>query len=154
MDKAYSGKRPLPALIMQLYRTQAQLYETHFGMSQSRLNLLRELGQAGEISQAELVQLLDMEGTLVTRFVKDMEAAGLLTRRRDPRDNRFTLVTLTPTGQGLAQRMAAFTHTLEAQLLEGFEEEAVTIIREGMDQLQENYSHLTSADDLQEYIWA
>ena len=138
MDKEHSGKWPLPALIMHLYRAQAQLYERHFGMSQSRLNLLRELGQAGEISQAELVQLLDMEGTLVTRFVKDMEAAGLLTRRRDPHDNRFTLVTLSPTGQDLAQRMAAFTHTLEAQLLEGFGEEAVTIIREGIEQIQEN----------------
>ena len=150
MDKEHSGKWPLPALIMQLYRAQAQLYEGHFGMSQSRLNLLRELGQAGEISQAELVQLLDMEGTLVTRFVKDMEAAGLLTRRRDPHDNRFTLVTLTPAGQDLAQRMAVFTHTLEAQLLEGLGEEAVTIIREGIEHIQEKYSHLALTDDLQE----
>ena len=150
MHKEHAGKRPLPTLIMQLYRAQAQLYERHFGMSQSRLNLIRELGQAGEISQAELVQLLDMEGTLVTRFVKDMEAAELLTRRRDPRDNRFTLVTLSPTGLDLAQRMAAFTHTLEAQLLEGFGEEAVTIIREGVEQIQEKYVHLAFTGDVQE----
>ncbi len=149
MDKEHSGKRPLPALIMQLYRAQAHLYERHFGMSQSRLNLVRELGQSGEISQAELVQLLDMEGTLVTRFVKDMEAAELLTRRRDPRDNRFTLVTLTPTGQDLAQRMAAFTHTLESQVLEGFGDEAVSIIREGIEQIQEKYSHFALIDNLQ-----
>ncbi len=66
------------------------------GMSQPRLMLLRELLQTGEISQADLVRRLGMEGTLVTRFVKQMEGSGLLTRRNDPRDNRFTLVALTP----------------------------------------------------------
>jgi DNA-binding MarR family transcriptional regulator len=115
-------------------------------MSQSRLMLLLELRQAGEMSQAELVQRLGMEGTLVTRFVKQMESSGLLTRRSDPRDNRFTLVTLTSTGQHIAQQMADFTHTLEAQLLEGLSEEVRATIRQGLEQIQEKYEHLKEAD--------
>jgi DNA-binding MarR family transcriptional regulator len=110
---------PLPALILHLYREQTQLYERHFGMSQSRLLLLREVGYAGEVSQAELAHGLDMEPTLVTRFVKQMEASSLLTRRSDPRDNRFTLVTLTPAGQQIAQQMKVFTQNLDAHLIEG-----------------------------------
>ena len=133
---------PLPAMILQLSRDQARLYERHVGMSQSRLMLLLELMQTGEISQAELVQRLGMEGTLVTRFVKQMEGSGLLTRRSDPGDNRFTLVTLTPAGQHIAQQMADFTHTLEAQLLEGLSEEAIATIRQGLEQIQEKYSYL------------
>jgi len=77
MSKEHPGKPPLPALILQLSRYQAHLYATAFGMSQSRLLFLRELMRTGEISQAELVHLLGMEGTLVTRFVKDMERSGL-----------------------------------------------------------------------------
>jgi len=145
MSKEHPGKPPLPALILQLSRYQAHLYATAFGMSQSRLLFLRELMRTGEISQAELVHLLGMEGTLVTRFVKDMERSGLLTRRRDPHDNRFILVTLTPAGQDIARRMAVFSHTLEAQLLEGLSEEAVAIIRQGFEQIQEKYSSLTQA---------
>ena len=145
MSQEYTKKLPLPALILYLYRDQARFYERHLGMSQSRMMLLFEL-QAGEISQAELVQRLGMEGTLVTRFVKQMEGAGLLTRRSDPDDNRFTLVTLTPTGQHLVQQMADFTHTLEAQIQEGLSEEVKAIIRQGLEQIQEKYEHLKETD--------
>ncbi len=146
MSQKQTEEMPLPALILQLSRDQADLYERHLGMSQSRLMLLRELMQTGEISQAELVQRLGMEGTLVTRFVKHMEGSGLLTRRSDPRDNRFTLVTLTPAGQRIAQQMTDFTHTLEAQILEGFSEEVIATIRQGLEQIQGKYSYLKEAD--------
>ncbi|GCE16777.1 MarR family winged helix-turn-helix transcriptional regulator [Dictyobacter kobayashii] len=146
MSQEHAQELPLPALILQLSRDQARLYERHVGMSQSRLTLLLELRQTGEMSQAELVQRLGMEGTLVTRFVKQMEGSGLLTRRSDPRDNRFTLVTLTPAGERIAQQMADFTHTLEAQLLEGLSEEMKAIIRQGLEQIQEKYEQLKEAD--------
>lgn len=148
MSHEHKEKLPLPALILQLSRDQTRLYERRVGMSQSRLMLLLELMQAGEISQAELVQRLGMEGTLVTRFVKQMEGSGLLTRRSDPSDNRFTLVTLTPAGQHIAQQMTDFTHTLEAQLLEGLSEEVIVTIRQGLEQVQKQYSRLKAADPL------
>ena len=75
-----------------------------------------------------------------------MESSGLLTRRSDPRDNRFTLVTLTAEGQHIAQQMADFTHTLEAQLLEGLSSEMRATIRQGLEQIQEKYEHLKDAD--------
>lgn len=115
-------------------------------MSQSRLMLLRELMLTGEVSQAELVQRLEMEGTLVTRFVKQMEGSGLLTRRSDPRDNRFTLVVLTPAGEHIARQMSAFTRMLEAQLLEGLSEETRASIRQGLEQIQRQYSQLKAVD--------
>jgi DNA-binding MarR family transcriptional regulator len=146
MQQKQTEANPLPALILQIYRDQARLYERQFGMSQSRLMLLREL-QEGEISQAELVQRLEMEGTLVTRFVKQMESSGLLTRRSDPRDNRFTLVTLTPAGQHIAQQMADFTHTLEAQLLDELNEETIVAIRQGLERVKERYTELKEMDD-------
>ena len=130
---------PLPGLILRLSREQAALYERHFGMSQSRLSLLRELGWAGEISQIELAHRLGMEPTLVTRFVKQMEACNLVTRRTDPHDNRFTLVTLAPAGQQMVQRMKDFTHTLEAQLIEGLSVEEVANIKQRLTQFREKY---------------
>ncbi|GCE08544.1 MarR family winged helix-turn-helix transcriptional regulator [Dictyobacter aurantiacus] len=141
-----SKELPLPALILHLSRDQARLYERHVGMSQSRQMLLLELKQNGELSQAELVQRLGMEGTLVTRFVKQMEGSGLLTRRSDPHDNRFTLVTLTPAGEQIARQMADFTHMLEAQILEGLDEEMRVTIRQGLEQIYEKYEQLTAAD--------
>jgi DNA-binding MarR family transcriptional regulator len=147
MKQEREQELPLPALILQLYREQARLYEQHLGMSQSRLLLLRELSQRGEVSQAELARRLDMEATLVTRFAKHMEASGLLTRRSDPRDNRFTLVTLTAAGQHLSQQMMAFTHLLEAQLVEGLSGEEVMGIKQALKQFQEKCSHLKEVGD-------
>ena len=146
MSQRPTEELPFPALILQLSRDQTRLYERHFGMSQSRLMLLRELMLTGEISQAELVQRLEMEGTLVTRFVKQMEGSGLLNRRSDPRDNRFTLVVLTQAGEHIAQQMSAFTRTLEVQMLEELSEEMRAIIRQGLEQVQKQYSHLKAAD--------
>jgi DNA-binding MarR family transcriptional regulator len=147
MKQEREQELPLPALILHLYREQARLYEQHLGMSQSRLLLLRELSQRGEVSQAELARRLDMEATLVTRFAKHMEASGLLTRRSDPRDNRFTLVTLTAAGQHLSQQMMAFTHSLETQLVEGLSGEEVMSIKQALKQFQEKYSHMKEAGD-------
>jgi DNA-binding MarR family transcriptional regulator len=133
---------PLPGLILRLSREQADLYERHFGMSQSRMSLLRELGWAGEISQIELAHRLGMEPTLVTRFVKQMEACNLVTRRTDPHDNRFTLVTLAPAGQQIAQRMKDFTHALEAQLIEGLSVEEIANIQQRLKQFSEKYEQI------------
>jgi DNA-binding MarR family transcriptional regulator len=144
MRRHHSAEMPLPALILQLARDQSRLYERQFGVSSSRLLLLRELGQQGELSQAELVQRLGMEGTLVTRFVKQMEGAGLLTRRSDPRDNRFTLVTLTPKGDEIAHQMADFTHSLEVQLLAGLSQVVIATLRQSLAHIQQNYAHLTT----------
>src|SRR5215211_3368372 len=76
-----------------------QSFDQHSGMSQPRRQLLILLAQAGESSHATLQQQLALDGATVTRLVKQFESAGLLNRRLDPQDNRYTLVALTASGQ-------------------------------------------------------
>jgi DNA-binding MarR family transcriptional regulator len=109
-------------------------------MSFSRILVLHELMHAGEISQRELQQRLGIEGALMTRFVKQMEAAGLITRRVDPKDNRFTLVTLAPAGQQMLQKMMALKEEFEAQLVEGLSEEERTSLVRTLKHVQDNLS--------------
>src|SRR5262245_36319559 len=77
-----------------IYRDTMSVLEQAAGMSQSRLEIMHELFHADELSQADLQQHLGVEGAVVTRIVKQLEAAGLVTRRPDPQDNRYTLVAL------------------------------------------------------------
>lgn len=133
---------PLPVLLLHLYRDLLRFYERHLGMSQSRVMLLHELMHTGEISQIALAQRLGIEAALLTRFVKQMEAAGLLSRRVDPGDNRFTLVTLTPTGQQVFQEMMVFSREFEAQLVEGLNDDEQTGIRQALIHIQKTFSHL------------
>src|SRR6185437_11119099 len=86
-------------IMTHLQRDSARIFAQHVGISFSRIMVLHELMHEGELSQRELQQRLSMEGALLTRFVKQMEEAGLITRRADPKDNRLTLVSLADSGQ-------------------------------------------------------
>ncbi|MFD1175912.1 MarR family winged helix-turn-helix transcriptional regulator [Paenibacillus puldeungensis] len=76
------------------------------GISQSRLELLHQLYQIeGELSQQELQQELKIDNAAITRHVKQLEADGMITRRKKASDNRVTLVQLTDYGR---QKISSF----------------------------------------------
>ncbi|HVU09839.1 MAG TPA: MarR family winged helix-turn-helix transcriptional regulator [Phototrophicaceae bacterium] len=108
-----------------LHRDIMWITEQATGMSQTRLDILHELYHADELSQADLQQRLGVEGPVITRIVKQMEAEGQVTRRPDPRDNRYTLVAMT---DEIRQARASesglnFRDTLAVHLMQGLSEE-------------------------------
>jgi DNA-binding MarR family transcriptional regulator len=117
-------------LLVHLYREMVYTLEQHIGMSQSRLELLHEVWHEDGIHQKAIGHRLGIEGAAITRFVKDMEATGLITRRVDPQDNRFTLVSIAPEGLRVLQEGRKHRYELEAQMLEGLsQEEQVQLMR-------------------------
>lgn len=129
-------------VLAHLYREMMRVYERHIGMSQSRLELLHELWHADEMSQTELGQHLGIEGAAITRFAKDMEATGLITRRVDPQDNRFTLVSLAPEGQRIVQKGKKLKEEFEAQLMQGLSEEERMLLIGAMKHVQVNLASM------------
>ncbi|WP_211265212.1 MarR family winged helix-turn-helix transcriptional regulator [Actinacidiphila oryziradicis] len=79
-----------------------QAFALHVGISRPRLQVLMRLWRAGETSHSDLRHLLSLDGASVTRLIKEFEAEGLITRRIDPGDNRYTLARLTPAGEQAA----------------------------------------------------
>ncbi|MGF7536158.1 MarR family transcriptional regulator [Bacillus mexicanus] len=74
-------------------------FEACTGISQSRLELLTLLYHADEISQSDLQKNVNIDSAAVTRHLKQLEAKGMVSRRRKPEDNRITLVRLTDQGR-------------------------------------------------------
>ncbi|MEC1667029.1 MarR family transcriptional regulator [Bacillus mojavensis] len=74
-------------------------FEACTGISQSRLELLTLLYHADEISQSDLQKKVNIDSAAVTRHLKQLEAKGMVSRRRKPEDNRITLVRLTDQGR-------------------------------------------------------
>ncbi len=70
------------------------------------LTLLRDFG---EHSQTALAASLGIDPTNVVALLNELEAAGLIERRRSPQDRRRHTVVLTPVG---AQRLAEVEHAL------------------------------------------
>jgi DNA-binding MarR family transcriptional regulator len=99
------------------------------GMSEARLRMLGIIFRLGEVSQSELQRRMDVDGAAVTRQGKQMESEGLLVRRVDPADNRFTLVTLTPQGGERLREVARMAREFIAESLEGVSDEELECVR-------------------------
>jgi DNA-binding MarR family transcriptional regulator len=134
-------------ILTHLHRDMSRVFSQRVGMSFSRILVLHELMHAGEISQMELQRRLGMEGALLTRFAKQMESAGLITRRVDPKDNRYTLVTLAPAGQKMLQEMESLREEFETQLLAGLSEEEQAMMVRAMKHMQGNLSRWQERED-------
>ncbi|MEU3460194.1 MarR family transcriptional regulator [Streptomyces sp. NPDC006733] len=63
--------------------------------------LMMRLWDAGPQRQAELIKVLELDPSTVTRMVQRLEQSGLVTRRPDPDDGRAVLVEATGAGHAL-----------------------------------------------------
>lgn len=115
-----------------------QAFTQYIGMSQSRTQLLTLVSRTDDISHAALQQELSLDGATVTRLVKQFEAEGLLTRRLDPQDNRYTLVSLTPAGKGLMEGLTAAHSDFQTRLLEGITKDEQSVMLGILSRLRSN----------------
>jgi DNA-binding MarR family transcriptional regulator len=101
------------------YAELRQAFARHVGMSPHRVQVLVRLWRNGETRHSDLRQAMGIDGATVTRLIKDFEAEGLVGRRLDPADNRYTLAALTPAGERTADDLARSHQLYQQRLLDG-----------------------------------
>jgi MarR family transcriptional regulator for hemolysin len=89
------------------------------GMSPQRVQILVRLRRGGETSHSDLRQALGVDGATITRLVKELERDGLVGRRTDPADNRYTLAALTESGDRHAADLERRHQAYQEGLLRG-----------------------------------
>lgn len=72
------------------------------GLPGSRERMLRLLAGRGDMSQADLVCLLELRSASVSELLGKLEAQGLVTRRRSEEDRRGLTISLTEAGRAQA----------------------------------------------------
>lgn len=107
-------------------------------LNRTGIEMLHDLMHHPEISQRDLQRSLGVEGALITRYAKQMEAAGLIARRVDPQDNRLTLVSLTPEGQRLITEGMRLRASFEAHLMAGLAENEQHGLLRAIQRIQAN----------------
>lgn len=107
-------------------------------MSQIRRQLLVLLSENGELSHATLQQRLTTDRATITRLVKQFEAEGVLSRRLDPQDNRYTLVSLTADGLQIVTRLSAAHSQFQVRLLAGIPSEEQEAMLHTLQRLRTN----------------
>ncbi|MDM5189026.1 MarR family transcriptional regulator [Bacillus sp. DX4.1] len=131
------------------------LYKLHFlnkeisskfegctGISQSRLELLHQLYQVDEISQKALQKEVNIDNAAITRHLKQLEANEMISRRKNPNDNRVTLVSLTDYGRNKISSFQEEKERFAASALKDFNEEERDELLNTLNRIQKNINEV------------
>ncbi|MDO7906066.1 MarR family transcriptional regulator [Paenibacillus sp. JX-17] len=113
-------------------------FERCTGISSTRFEILHQLCQVDELNQSMLQKVLQIDGAAITRHLKQLEADGMVTRRRNPEDNRVTFVRLTEEGQARIAGYRAEKEILIQQILQHFSEEEINQLAGYLERMQNN----------------
>jgi MarR family transcriptional regulator for hemolysin len=93
-------------------------------------------------AQREVADAVGIEGPTLTHHLNRMEAAGLVTRRRDPDNRRAHRVELTEDGEAAFRRLAQTVAAFDARLRAGIADRELTALRAQLDRLRTNVAAL------------
>ncbi|MFC4779057.1 MarR family winged helix-turn-helix transcriptional regulator [Paenibacillus sp. GCM10023252] len=117
-------------------------FERCTGISPTRLELLHHLVQADEISQTTLQREVNIDLAAITRHLQQLEAAGMVERRKSTSDNRMTLVRLTDKGREQIISYRIEKDEFVNKLLHGFNDEECQQFAAMLSRMQHNLSDL------------
>ena len=137
------AREPLGLRLTRVSRTVSRAFDdalTQAGGSLPVWVVLISLKSGQIASQRELAGAVGIQGATLSHHLNAMESAGLVTRRRDPRNRRLHLVELTPEGDALFARLREAAFTFDQRLRAGLTEQDVDRLEALLDRLRDNVS--------------
>ncbi|TWF74199.1 MarR family transcriptional regulator for hemolysin [Pseudonocardia hierapolitana] len=89
-------------------------------------------------NQRALAAAVGIQGATLTHHLNAMEDAGLVTRRRDPRNRRIHVVELTPEGEAAFLRMRSAAVEFDERLRGDLSDDDLERVAAVLDQLRAN----------------
>src|SRR5271156_4993469 len=102
------------------------------------LHLTRVSRTISRAFERELADAVGVQGATLSHHLNAMESAGLVTRRRDPRNRRLHLVELTPEGDALFSRLREVALAFDQRLRVGLTEHDVDQFESLLTRLHDN----------------
>ncbi|MFE0685861.1 MarR family winged helix-turn-helix transcriptional regulator [Streptomyces sp. NPDC058961] len=107
--------------VARLHRIAAGRQLRSIGLYPGQELLMMHLWDAGAARQSELIKLLELDPSTVTKMLQRLEQAGYVRRSPDPKDRRASLVEATDDGCVLHERVKQAWTDLEEQTLAGLD---------------------------------
>ncbi|MFF7729309.1 MarR family winged helix-turn-helix transcriptional regulator [Streptomyces sp. NPDC008001] len=107
------------ARVARVHRITAGNLLRRLGLYAGQELLMMRLWDAGPQRQSELIRLLGLDPSTVTRMVQRLEQAGLVTRQPCSEDRRVVIVATTEAGEALRKEVAQVWQELEDRTLAG-----------------------------------
>ncbi|MEW2131081.1 MarR family transcriptional regulator [Streptomyces sp. NPDC005435] len=111
------------ARVARAHRSAAGQLLRRMGLYAGQELLMMRLWETGPQRQSELIKMLDLDASTVTRMVQRLEQKGFVTRSPDPEDRRAVLVATTEAGEALRPEVGTMWQELENRTLAGVSEE-------------------------------
>jgi DNA-binding MarR family transcriptional regulator len=128
----------LLAQFAQAYRNLTDSFMDEISMHRAQAALLCRLFAQDGMTQSEIAQQLSVQGATVTDMLQRMEDTGLVTRRRDPDDNRLVRVYLTESGREKERSIADQFMKLEGAIFEDIDEHERAQLRQLLNRVLQN----------------
>jgi len=82
------------------------------GLTYTQYLVISTLWEEDRLPISSIADRLSLESSTITPLVERLEAAGTVTRERNPKDERQVIVSLTAKGRDLEKRTACLTQSL------------------------------------------
>lgn len=138
MQCSFSKQEQILQLFKGLNNQISPKFERCTGISASRYELLHQLYKTDEINQSTLQKAVNIDGAAVTRHLKQLEADGMVARRRNPSDNRVVFVSLTTAGREQILRYRKENIGFVQQMLKDFTSEEAEALADMLSRMQHN----------------
>lgn len=138
LTNSYQEQEKLILQLNEIYRQMSPKFERCTGISQSRLELLHKLMEVDEINQTELRHQVNIDGAAVTRHLKQLDEKGIVTRRKNPEDNRVTFVKLTEAGRTKIERYCKEKETFITQVFKGISDQERAVLSDLLKRVESN----------------
>jgi DNA-binding MarR family transcriptional regulator len=112
-------------LLAQLGRAATRRYRSAMapiGLNPRETYVLVHLRETGPVSQQGLGCTLEIDASNLVALLNELEAGGLISRRRDPEDRRRHVVEISPAGAETVDRVMETAEEVEQQLFASLEE--------------------------------
>lgn len=116
------------------------------GVHPRQIPILAVLYKKDGCSQKELVKELGVKPPTVTVSIQRLEKSGLIIRRQDEKDQRVSRIYLSEEGRAIIKEGMQMAKEGEQQILAGFSESELCLMRRFCQQIKENIAAMPGPD--------
>jgi MarR family transcriptional regulator, organic hydroperoxide resistance regulator len=128
----------LLAQIGQVSRSVSDAYLDEADVPRGQAGVLCVVAKQDGLTQSEIAEHLSVQGATVTNMLQHLEETGLITRRRDPDDNRLVRVYLTEGGRRKEALINERFGRLQELMFKGIGNEEMVLLRRWLRQIVNN----------------
>lgn len=125
----------------------ARRYEDAFGITIPEWRCLAVIGEGEPISASGIVERTAMDKVKVSRALASLQAKGLVRRAPHPVDGRLALISFTPRGRTVYERIVPLALETEREVLAGWSVAEERALRAGLLRLLARLAALERAQE-------